>query len=128
MLAMIDDFEFDVSDTGYDEFENRLIFFFATHQNLAGFDTYQNVGRHEEQIVLKGTLICKSQRQLNDFEKIAKRKRVLTLSFSSGKAYEILIFSINKKRTNFLKTGEFLRQDYDIDLQVVGGQQKGFYL
>lgn len=128
MLAMIDDFEFDVKDTNYDEFESRLTFFFATHQNLGGFDTYQNVGQYEEQILLKGTLICKSQRQLDEFEKIGKSKRVVTLAFASGKAYDILIFTLNKKRDNFLNTGEFLKQEYTVDLQVVGGQNRGYYI
>ncbi len=123
MLAMIDDYEFDVSKTSYDEFESRITYFFATHQNLGGFDTYQNTGRHEEQILLKGTLICRSQKQLNAFEKMAARKRAVTMAFSNGKAFEILIFSLNKKRNNFLNTGEFLKQEYQIDLQVIGGSK-----
>ena len=57
MLAMIDDYEFDVSKTSYDEFESRITYFFATHQNLGGFDTYQNTGRHEEQILLKERIV-----------------------------------------------------------------------
>lgn len=119
MLAMIDDFEFDVHKTSLDDIDSKIEYSFATHQNLAGFDTYQNTGKHEEQITIKGTLICKSQRQLEQFEKIAARKKEVTLAFSSGKAFDILIFGINKKRNNFLNTGEFLKQDYDIALRVV---------
>ena len=70
MLAMIDDFEFDVHKTSLDDIESKIDYSFATHQNLAGFDTYQNTGKYEEQITLKGTLICKSQKQLDAFEKI----------------------------------------------------------
>ena len=120
MLAMIDDFEFDVKNTNYDEFSSSLSFSYASHENLGGFNTYQNTGMYEEQITLKGTLICKSQRQLDDFEKIGKNKRAITLAFSNGKAFDILILNLNKKRDNFLNTGEFLKQDYDINLQIIG--------
>lgn len=119
MLAMIDDFEFDVHETSLDDIESKIEYSFATHQNLAGFDTYQNTGKYEEQITLKGTLICKSQKQLDAFEKIGARKQAVTLAFSNGKACDILIFGISKKRNNFLNTGEFLKQDYDIALKVV---------
>ncbi len=119
MLAMIDDFEFDVKETLLDGISSKIDYSFATHQNLGGFDTYQNTGMFEEEITIKGTLICKSQKQLDDFEKIAARKKSVTLAFSSGKALEIIILSLGKKRNNFLNTGEFLKQDYDISLKVV---------
>ncbi len=119
MLAMIDDFEFDVKETLLDDISSKIDYSFATHQNLGGFDTYQNTGMFEEEITIKGTLICKSQKQLDDFEKIAARKKSVTLAFSSGKALEIIILSLGKKRNNFLNTGEFLKQDYDISLKVV---------
>ena len=54
---------------------------------------------------------------------MAARKRAITMAFSNGKAFEILIFSLNKKRNNFLNTGEFLKQEYQIDLQVIGGSK-----
>ena len=123
MLAIIDDFEFDVKKTNYDEFSSSLSFSYATHENLGGFNTYQNTGKYEEQVTLKGTLICKSQRQLDDFEKVGKSKREVTLAFSNGKAFDVLILGLNKKRGSFLNTGEFLKQDYDINLQVVGSTQ-----
>ena len=119
MLAMIDDFEFDVHKTSLDDISSKIDYSFATHQNLGGFDTYQNTGMFEEEISIKGTLICKSQKQLDDFEKIAARKKSVTVAFSSGKALEIIILSLGKKRNNFLNTGEFLKQDYDIALKVV---------
>lgn len=122
MLAMIDDYEFDITKTNYDEFSSSMSFSFATHENIGGFNTYQNTGMYEEEITLKGTLICKSQRQLDDFEKIGKNKKAVTLAFSNGKAFDILILNLNKKRSNFLDTGEFLKQEYDISLQIVGGK------
>lgn len=123
MLAIIGNFDFKVDDTSFDEFESRVSFGWATFENLGGFNTYQSVGKYEEQLLLKGVLICKSQNQLTEFENMAKQKKQQTLAFSNGKAYQILIFGINKTKKNFLRTGEFLEQSYQIDLQVVGGKR-----
>lgn len=74
MLAIIGNFDFKVDDTSFDEFESRVSFGWATFENLGGFNTYQSVGKYEEQLLLKGVLICKSQNQLTEFENMAKQK------------------------------------------------------
>ena len=98
--------------------EQNLIYLNAVNKN---FNNERRLlfEKYEEQITLKGTLICKSQKQLDAFEKIGARKQAVTLAFSNGKACDMLIFGISKKRNNFLNTGEFLKQDYDIALKVV---------
>ncbi len=121
MLAIIGEFEFKVDSTSFDEFQSKTSFNFVTHENLGTFNEYQSVGRHEQTDSLKGSLIAKSQKQLNDFEHMAKKKLTQTIAFSNGVAYTVLIFSIDKTRKNFLRSGEFLEQAYSIELQVVGG-------
>ncbi len=121
MLAIIGEFEFKVNDTSYEEFQSKITFNFATHENVGGFNTYQSIGKYEETNTLKGNLIAKSQKQLKEFESMAKLKQNQTIAFSSGSAYTILIFSIAKTKRNFLQSGEFLEQAYEIELQIVGG-------
>ena len=120
MLAIIGDFEFKVDATSFDELQSRITFNFATHENLGGFNTYQSVGKHEQSDTLNGNLIAKSQKQLNDFESMAKDKEKQTIAFANGSAYSIIIMSIDKSKKNFLRSGEFLEQSYAIKLQVVG--------
>ncbi len=120
MLAIIGDFEFKVNDTSFEEFQSKTTFNFATHENLGGFNTYQSIGKYEQTDTLKGKLIAKSQKQLNEFERMAKKKVKQTIAFSNGNAYSVLIFTIEKTKKNFLKSGEFLEQAYVIELQVVG--------
>lgn len=120
MLAIIGDFEFKVNKTSFDEFQSKTNFNFVTHENLGTFDSYQDVGKYEQVDSLKGTLIAKSQKELNSFENMAKRKEIQTIAFANGNAYSVLIRSIEKTRKNFLQSGEFLEQAYSIELQVVG--------
>lgn len=120
MLAIIGDFEFKVNATSFDNFQSKTTFNFATHENLGGFNTYQNVGKYEQADSLSGTLIAKSQKQLNEFESMAKEKLEQTIAFANGSAYLVLIMSISKTKKNFLQSGEFIEQAYSIELQVVG--------
>jgi phage protein U len=120
MLALIGDFKFDINGTNFEEYDSKLTFGFATHENIGDFNDYQSTGKWEQSDTISGTLICKSQKELDDFEDMAKKKLPVTLAKANGKAYTIIILSIEEKRNTFLKGGEFTRQDYTIQLQRVG--------
>ncbi len=119
MLAMIGDFEFTIDGTSFESFEKNLDLKFATHERLGNFNLYQNVGKYEEDINIKGTLVVKSQRQLDAFEVMAKRKEAVTLTLGNGTASTILIKNLRTIKDTFLKDGLFLKQSYTISLQVV---------
>jgi phage protein U len=119
MLAQIGDFIFEINGTSFESLEYSLSLKFATHERLGNFNTYQDIGKHEEGISIKGTLIVKKQTQLNDFETMAKRKLAVTMVFVNGIAFSVLIFKIKRVMNTFLKDGLFLKQTYTIALQVV---------
>lgn len=120
MLALIDFFEFDIHGTDLEALISNTYFKYARHERLGNFDTFQNVGQYEEDITLNGTLICKSQQQLREFEFLAKLKTNHILTLPDGTCKTILTNDIQKNKSNFLKSGEFLRQEYSISLTVVG--------
>lgn len=120
MLLMIGNFKFEVNETDFDEYKSKLTFGYVTHENFGSYNSYQATGKFEQEDSLKGTLICKSQTQLKAFEDMGKRMEAQTLASSNGEAYSVLIFSVEKTKSNFLKSGEFLRQSYSINLQRIG--------
>lgn len=122
MLAQIDDYKFEIEGTSFESLDRNLDLKFATHERLGNFNLYQDVGKYEEDIVIKGTLIVKSQKQLDDFETMAKRKKAITIAFVNGTAQTILILKIKRVIDTFLKDGSFLKQNYTINLQVVGDE------
>jgi phage protein U len=74
---------------------------------------------YEESIELDGVLIAKSQKQLLEFEAMAKAK--LPVTFVTDYVIQtVLIFNLEREKSNFLKDGAFIRQTYKIVLQVVG--------
>lgn len=120
MLAQIEDFTFEVSDTAYDTLKRSINYRFNTMQRLGNHDDYQSVGKHEEGIELNGVLLLKSQTQLDDFEKMAEQKIARTLAFSNGRCKTILILNLELEQSNFLKDGAFLRQSFKITIAVDG--------
>lgn len=116
---MIDDYKFDIDGTNFDKLKRSVNFRFSTHQRIGNFDSYQDVGKYEEAIEIDGTLITKSQEQLKAFETMAREKKPRTMVFADGTGETVLILSLEKERSSFLKDGLFLKQTYKIALAVV---------
>lgn len=120
MLASIDDFMFEVDKNGFDSLNRVLEFRYSNAQRIGNFDSFQAVGKYEESIDFSGTLILKKQGELNEFENMAKQKKVRLLSFANGTAKRVIIKTINLNRSNFLNNGAFLKQGFTISLGVIG--------
>ncbi|DAB40815.1 MAG TPA: hypothetical protein CFH81_00465 [Sulfurovum sp. UBA12169] len=120
MLAMIDFFTFDIDNRDIDSISSYLTFKFARHEKLGNFDSFQNIGRYEEEITIHGTLICQSQHQLKSFELLGKMKTQHILTLPDGTCKTIIITTLDTDKSTFLKTGEFLRQEYALSIAVVG--------
>jgi len=119
MLAQIGDYIFEINGTSFESLERTLSFKFATHERLGNFNLYQDIGKYEDSISIKGTLIVKKQSQLDNFETMATKKLPVTMVFVNGVAFSVLILEIKRVMNSFLKDGLFLKQTYTIALQVV---------
>jgi phage protein U len=121
MLCLIGDFEFDVTKTSFDTFSTAITYSFATIERIGDYDAYQSLGKEEQKDSISGNLIVKSIRALDDFEKMAAKKEPITIAFSTGAAYTVLITSLTKTKSKFLRDGSFLKQAYSVELIKVGG-------
>jgi len=120
VLALIGDFKFEINDTNIDKIKSTLNFNFQTHHRIGNFDGYQATGMYEEGLELDGVLIAKSQKQLLAFETMAKLK--LPVTFVTDDIIQtVLIFRLEREKSNFLKDGAFIKQTYKMILKVVGG-------
>jgi len=119
VLGMIGDFKFEINKTNFEKIKKSLNIRFSAHQKLGNFDSFQKSGKYEENLEIEGTLIVKSQKQLKEFEDLAKLGEPLTFITDSS-IKTILIFNIEAEQESFLDDGKFLRQSYKITLQVVG--------
>lgn len=119
MLALIGDFKFNINDTNFEKLKRSIEFKYAKHERVGNFDSYQDIGKYEEKIELEGTLIVKSQKQLNDFEMLGRSKKPQTLVLGDGTARTIIIMNLEEDKSSFLNDGTFLQQTYKTTLQVV---------
>jgi len=120
VLAQIDDFVFEIDNTAYDVLKREIEYRYNSSKRIGNFDDHQAIGKYEEKIQFDGVLIAKKQSQLDDFEKMAQEKTPKTLALPSGRAKSVIIKKLEIERSSFLKTGEFLRQNFKISLKVVG--------
>jgi len=120
MLALIGDFEFTVSETSFDTFNTNITYGFVTIEKIGKHNGYQDLGKYEQRDTISGELIVKSQSALDEFENMAAKQEPVTISFSTGVAYTVLIFTIQKSKKKFLRDGAFLKQSYSIELAKVG--------
>jgi len=119
MLALLGIFKFEIQKTNFDKIKHILKFNFKTHHKLSNFDAYQSVGKFEELLEINGILIAKSQKQLFEFELLAKMKEPITF-VTSDIVRTVLIIKLEKEKTYFLKDGAFIKQSYKITLVIVG--------
>ena len=120
MLCLIGDFEFTVEKTSFDTFSTNITYPFATIEKVGDYNSYQDTGKHEQNDSISGLLIAKSIRTFDSFEALAAKKEPVTISFSTGVAYTVLILYIQKTRSAFLRDGSFLKMSYQIELTKVG--------
>ena len=119
MLCSLADFLFESSGVNLENIKQSRTYKFERLETINHFDGFQANGKYEQDITLGGVLIQKSQSTLEKLERIAENKQVVTLAFENGKAFNVLIQSINTDKSLFLKHGEFLKQDFELSLAVI---------
>ncbi len=118
-MCMLGDFKFIAHHTGLTTLDESLSYHFERTQTIASRDDVQAISQFNRTYELGGSLIKKSNSSLDMLETIANRKQPVTLSFVSGKAYKVIITSINKNRSLLLDNGVALKCDFTVSLEEV---------
>ncbi len=121
MLCSVDDFVFESGGVDLANIKRNIKYGFENFKLINAHDEWQATDKYSQVITLTGVLIKKSNRALDDLERIAEKKKIVTLAFDDGRASSVLILGINTDQSSFLKNGAFLKQDFEISLGVVYG-------
>lgn len=121
MLCQLDDFAFESGGVDLASIKRNIKFGFENFKLINAHDQWQATDKYSQVITLGGSLIKKSNRSLDELERIAEKKKAVTLSYDDGRALSVLILEINTDRSSFLKNGAFLKQDFEISLGVIYG-------
>ncbi len=121
MLCALDDFLFETNSTDLTNIKRHFSYGFKKAELINAHDDWQATGKYSQSIVLAGKLIKKSNQALDNLEAIAARKNPVTLAFDDGRALTVLINDINTDQSSFLSNGAFLKQEFEVSLEVVYG-------
>lgn len=116
MLAMIDTFRFEMTKKEFDSISHEFVFGYADSKRIGNNPKSQAVGKSEESFSFSGTLILQRVDSFDELVQIAERKEPVNLSSVEGSIL-VTIRSIKKDMTNFLKTGEYIKQGFNIELK-----------
>ena len=120
-----DDFFFESRGVNLASIKDQSSFNFSAQKTIADFDQQQATGQYEKTITLAGKLIQYDNQALSLLHQIAERKKPVILAFDDGRATKVLIQGINSHKSAFLKDGQFLKQEFEVALSVLGGEENG---
>jgi len=118
MLCDLGGFIFEINKTSFEKLNRNLKFNYAKRDRLSINPTYQSIKGFEEDIDISGKLISKTNSSLKKLEDIAKAKLPVRLTLGSGESLKVLIESISETRSMFIKTGNFIQDDFKIKLKA----------
>lgn len=121
MLCQLDDFPFESGNVDLANVRRSTKYGFENYKLINAHDQWQATDKYSQVITLAGSLVKKSNRALDELERIAEKKKAVTLSYDDGRAFSVLILEINTDRSSFLNNGAFLKQDFEISLGVIYG-------
>ncbi|MGL4225876.1 MAG: phage tail protein [Shewanella sp.] len=119
MLCQLDDFQFETNQTDLSQINTESEYTFERNQTISSFDVVTAVGQYTQKHSLAGMLIRKSIHTFEALERIAERKKPITLTFDSGKAYQVVITNIRQNKSLFLNNGIHLKNDFEVQLERV---------
>ncbi|MFZ5375298.1 MAG: phage tail protein [Campylobacterota bacterium] len=122
MMAMIDDFAFDIRTNDFDRLSRSLSYSFAEIPKAQNYEGSQSVGKDTEEISLSGSHITlrSGLKPLAALEAIANKKQAVPFIMGYGDVLgDFKITKISEDRSVFLEDGKSLRVEFSIDLKRV---------
>jgi len=117
MLGMIDDFKFEMNETEFDKISHEISFDWAESKRIGNHAKLQAIGKSNESFTFSGVLLLKSVNSFDDLIEIGSRQKPVVLSFVNASSIKVVILKIKRDMSLFLKTGEFVKQGFNIELK-----------
>ncbi len=113
MLGMIGDFKFEMTKKEFDQLSHEITWSWTETKRIGNHPKRQASGKSDETITISGSLILQNINSFNKLIEIADKQEPVSLSFING-TFLVVIKSLKKDSSDFLKTGEYRKQDFVI--------------
>lgn len=116
MLGMIGNFRFEMTETEFDSISHEIVFDYSDTKRIGNHPKSQAVGKSDESFSFSGTLLLQKVDSFDDLIALADLKEPVSLTFINTSVL-VTIRIIKKDMSIFLKTGEFIKQGFNIELK-----------
>ncbi|WP_419673811.1 phage tail protein [Aliarcobacter butzleri] len=117
ILGMLGDFDFKMNKSEFSQLSKQIDFGWTSSDRIANYSYHQAATKPKTSFTLSGTLIMKSIFTFDKLEKIGELQEPVILSLTNTQPVLVVIKSLKKDMSRFIKTGEYIEQGFNVELE-----------
>ena len=117
ILGMLGDFEFKMNKAEFNQVSKQIDFGWVTTQRIANHSKHQVATKPKTSFSISGNLIMKSIYTFDKLEKLGELQEPVLLSLTNAQPVLVVIKSLKKDMSRFIKTGEYMEQGFSVELE-----------
>ena len=117
ILGMLGNFEFKMNKAEFNQISKQIDFGWISSDRIANYTYHQAATKPKTTFSISGNLIMKSIHTFDNLEKIGEAQKPVLLNFVDTYPILVVIKSIKKDMSRFIKTGEYMEQGFNVELE-----------
>ncbi|WWW11105.1 phage tail protein [Arcobacter cryaerophilus gv. pseudocryaerophilus] len=117
ILGMLGDFEFKMNKAEFNQISKQIDFGWVSSDRIANHSKHQVATKPKTSFSISGNLIMKSIYTFDKLEKIGELQEPVLLSLTNAQPVLVVIKSLKKDMSRFIKTGEYMEQGFSVELE-----------
>ena len=117
ILGMLGDFEFKMNKAEFNQLSKQIDFGWVSSDRIANHSKHQVATKPKTSFSISGNLIMKSIYTFDKLEKSGELQEPVLLSLTNAQPVLVVIKSLKKDMSRFIKTGEYMEQGFSVELE-----------
>jgi len=117
ILGMLGDFEFKMNEAEFNQVKKQIDFGWVSSDRIANHVKHQVAKKPKIDFSISGNLIMKSIYTFDNLEKLGELQEPVLLNFVDTYPVLVVIKSLTKDMSRFIKTGEYMEQSFSVELE-----------
>ncbi len=117
ILGMLGDFEFKMNKAEFNQLSKQIDFGWVSSDRIANYSKHQAATKPKTSFSISGNLIMKSIYTFDKLEKLGELQEPVLLNFVDTYPILVVIKSLKKDMSRFIKTGEYMEQGFSVELE-----------
>ena len=117
ILGMLGNFEFKMNKAEFNQVSKQIDFGWVSSDRIANYSKHQVATKPKTSFSISGNLIMKSIYTFDKLEKLGELQEPVLLSLTNAQPVLVVIKSLKKDMSRFIKTGEYMEQGFSVELE-----------